>query len=363
MKAIALLGRRDEPTDGVADYCKFLASAFQRHDIELDIVRVPWAERGWLGAMRWLSRESRSWTGHWVILQYTALEWSRRGFSFRVRGILRLLHKRGVRCAVVFHDAYPFEGTRLRDRVRRRIQNWTMRELYLQSERSAFTVPLQSVPWLPPDQRRAAFIPIGANVPSYCQSRTYSTRQTPKIIAVFSVTEAGAGAREVQEIAMAVRGAHDRLGPVRLEIFGRGCEESRALLEKGLNRSGIEIRVRGVIPADEITKTLATAHVLLFVRGLMNSHRGTAIAGIACGLPVVGFGEVGVDPAIESAGIRLARLHDTEALANALVEVLADEKVWRELHERSLRAQAEYFSWDAVAKRFVSLLKEREGRR
>ena len=55
-KWIALLGRQDEPTDGVEDYCSFLGRALASQGIELEQVRVPWGELGWIGALRQLSR-------------------------------------------------------------------------------------------------------------------------------------------------------------------------------------------------------------------------------------------------------------------------------------------------------------------
>jgi len=356
MKVIALLGRRDEPTDGVADYCSFLAQALRKQDIELEIVRMPWAERGWGEAMRWLAGESSNWRADWVLLQYTALSWSRRGFSVRARDILKLLRQQGLRCAVVFHDAHPFEGTRFRDKVRQKIQNRTMLHLYRNSERSAFTVALETAEWLPRDAPHAAFIPIGANIPTSCIHKTYRSSDSPKVVAVFSVTDGEPRVQEVDDIVGAVKLVHARIGPVRLEVFGRGAENARKLLENGLSVPGIELRVRGIIPAEEITRTLAEAHVLLFVRGLTNSHRGTAIAGIACGLPVVGYGQAGADPAIDMAGVCLAPWRNPETLAESLVTVLQDENLWRQLHERSLKAHAEYFSWDAVAGRFANLL-------
>jgi glycosyltransferase involved in cell wall biosynthesis len=362
MKAIALLGRRDEPTDGVADYCKFLAPALLKHNIELEVARVPWAERGWSQAMRWLSSESRKWTGEWVLLQYNALAWSRRGFPVRARRVLKLLQRRGARCGIVFHDAHAFEGLRFRDRLRGMIQNWTMLELYKHAERSAFTVPLSSAEWLPSERSRAAFIPIGANIPSLYIRRSYTAAETPKVVAVFSITGGEACARETQDISHAVRSVNAQLGPVRLEVFGRGAEYAQELLEETLGVPGIELHVRGVIPADEITRTLAAAHVLLFVRGVINSHRGTAIAGISCGLPVVAYGKAGDDPAIDAAGCRLALWHNPNALAAELRHVLSDARLWQALHERSLRAQAEYFSWEAVASRYAQLLSTSETR-
>ena len=46
-RAIALLGRRDEPTDAVEEYCRYLGEALRAHDFELELVRVAWLEDGW----------------------------------------------------------------------------------------------------------------------------------------------------------------------------------------------------------------------------------------------------------------------------------------------------------------------------
>ena len=101
-KWVALLGRRDTPTDGVEDYCTFLGEALEQHGVQLQNVRVRWSDEGWFGALRHLWRESGGWRDDWVLLQYTAMGWSRRGFPF---GALAALyhssspwrpHRRGV---------------------------------------------------------------------------------------------------------------------------------------------------------------------------------------------------------------------------------------------------------------------------
>jgi glycosyltransferase involved in cell wall biosynthesis len=358
-KWIALLGRRDMPTDGVEDYCTFLSQALLHRGVELKKVRVQWNEKGWTAAIRKLWRESGDWCGNWVLLQYTALGWSRRGFPIPALIVLRVLRRRAARCVVVFHDASVSASPRLRDRMRNAVQNWTMRKLFEQSEREVLTVPLKSLYWLPSDRSRATFIPIGANVPEYCRNRAFSAEKTPKIVVVFSVTGGETQSQEVHDIALAARHVKQRVGPIRLEVFGRGCEEARKSLERALNGSGVELRVRGVVAAEEITRTLASAHALLCVRGLITSRRGTAIAGIACGLPVVGYGHSGSNPAIDAAGVRLVPWRNSAMLSDGLAQVLTDEKLWQDMHEKSLRAQAEYFSWDAVAGRFASMLQSR----
>jgi glycosyltransferase involved in cell wall biosynthesis len=361
-KWIALLGRRDIPTDGVEDYCTFLSQALVHRGVELKKVRVQWNEKGWVVALRELWRESADWRGTWVLLQYTALGWSRRGFPIPALIVLHVLRRRAARCVVVFHDASTSASPRLRDRMRNAVQTWTMRKLFEQSEREVLTVPPETLHWLPSDQTRSTSIPIGANIPDYRGNRMFSAEQTPKMIAVFSVTGGDTRSQEVHDIVLAARRVKQRVGRLRLEVFGRGCEEARELLERSLNGSGIELHVRGVIPAEEITRTLTGAHALLCVRGLTTARRGTAIAGIACGLPVVGYGQPGSDPAVDAAGVRLAPWRNSEALSDELAQVLTDEKLWLEMHERSLRAQVQFFSWDAVAHRYLNMLTIPENR-
>lgn len=59
---------------------------------------------------------------------------------------------------------------------------------------------------------------------------------------------------------LAIKRVTDRIGRVRLEVFGPGAEEARQLLERGLEGSDIDLAISG-----------------------------TAVAGVACGLPVMGY--------------------------------------------------------------------------
>src|SRR5207248_11051842 len=99
---IGLLGRRESPTDGVEDYCSFLGAALRRESVGLRSVRVNWAEEGWPGALRRLWGESAGWTGNWVLLQFTTLAYSRRGFPLRlpklIRSFLLSVARREVGC-------------------------------------------------------------------------------------------------------------------------------------------------------------------------------------------------------------------------------------------------------------------------
>src|SRR5579863_9426335 len=127
---IALLGRQDTPVDGVEDYCTFLGRALAAKGIELKLTRVPWMEKGWIGALRWLAHESGAWRGKWVIIQYTALSWSHRGFPIFALAVLSVLRRRGARVAVVFHEPRRQGGPRWIDRLRGACQDRVIRRLY-----------------------------------------------------------------------------------------------------------------------------------------------------------------------------------------------------------------------------------------
>src|ERR1700675_2172514 len=162
---VALVGRRDEPTDGVADYCAWLGGAVGEYGYQLETVRLDWPERGWRAALADLRERAEAWRGRWVLLQYTTLAWSRRGFPLQTPRILSVLRKSGVRCGVVFHDFAPFVGKSAIGRVREFCHIRVLQSLYRHAERAIFTVPLEKVYWLPPAHPKAVYIQVGANCP------------------------------------------------------------------------------------------------------------------------------------------------------------------------------------------------------
>jgi len=63
--AIALLGKRDEPTGAVEEHCRYLGSALHSHDIQVEIRRVPWEIRGWSDSLTALRLEAADWRNRW----------------------------------------------------------------------------------------------------------------------------------------------------------------------------------------------------------------------------------------------------------------------------------------------------------
>ena len=359
---VALLGRRDVPTDAVETYCEYLAEALSLHHIRLRCVRFPWEEQGWSAAFAGLQREFNSTRPDLVLLQYTALAWSRHGFSLGFLRVLRFLRRAKIRCGVVFHDAAPYEGARLIDRLRQNSQQLVMRSAVRQAELSVMTLPKERTRWLPVVASRCVSIPVGANLPSPEASWKRKDSALPPAVAVFSITEGATD--EVQIIADAVRYASVQIGELRLVVFGRGVADFERLFRERLAGTAVQLSIIGVVDAHEIVRLLSDASVFLFVRGHISARRGSAIAGIACGLPVVARrGWETASPITEAGVVLLPPDAGGEAFGAALVRVLSDREYAAELAELSRKAFSRYFSWQVIAAQYVQTMRELESSR
>jgi glycosyltransferase involved in cell wall biosynthesis len=358
-RCIALLGRRDEPTDAVEEYCRYLGEALKEHNIDLELMCVDFAQRGWSSALEELRRQAEGWRGRWVFVQYTALGWSKRGFPLKFTRVLNVLRKAGARVAVVFHDVTPYGGRRILDGIRHRAQIHTMRDAHRQADLSVFTVALEQISWIPQQSANAAFISVGANLPISPEAHTSSEPRgaKPPTIAVFGITGGEAGRRESGLITEAVKYAANRAGKLRLLTFGRHADDAEKYLREGLRGTDVELQVSGVLPGMEVVRKLASADVSLFVRGGISTRRGSSIASIACGLPVVAYSGPETAFPISEAGVVLLSPEKREELAEALTRVLTDGEYRASLAERSRRAYDQYFSWKAIATRYAEALR------
>ena len=354
---VALLGRRDEPTDAVEEYCHYLGEALEAHGISFEFARIPWCEIGWRKALAGMDRRAGDWKNAWILIQYTALAWSRRGFPLRLLGLIRFLRKRGLRCGVVFHDAQPYYGSRLVDRVRRQLQIYTMREAVRLADLAVLTIPREKAQWLPASAPNVIFIPVGANLPSpeTVWAKEKNGGERPPTVAVFSLSQDRVGAEEVKAIVEGVSYVAKRIGPVRLEIFGRNAKSAEKHLRESLQGMDVELSLTGMLAAEEVVRVLGKSDVLLFARGAISTRRGSAIAGIACGLPVVAAEGWETSAPITEAGVVLTR--PGEQFGPTLMRVLCDPPYRAWLAERSRKAQQSYFSWQAIAQRYATALR------
>lgn len=351
---IALLGRRDSPTDGVQDYCEFLGRALEQRGVKLIIRRVDWMTRGWLAALRELWYSSNEWRGHWVVVQYTALSWSRHGFPLGAVAVVLTLRVRGVRCGVVFHEPNRTSGRRWLDMIRGFCQSWVIQRIYRLVAKAIFADSLETIRWLPKSDAKAAFIPIGANVPEpLSPAAHFRGNNEPKTVAIFCVTGAPHASIEIEDIAEAARSAVSNGSAVRFVFFGRGTPEAREQILYAFRRIPVDVSVLGLLEPEKIRDVLANSDVMLCVRGAIYPRRGSAIAGISFALPIVCYAGPETGFPITEAGLELVTYRDRRALGKAVCRVLTDDRLRRNLRTRSLRAYAEYFCWTRIADRFA----------
>jgi glycosyltransferase involved in cell wall biosynthesis len=352
-KVIMLLGRRDQPTDGVADYCEKLREAGLARGISFESVQIPWAENGWGPALAELQSAAAGWRDRWVLLQFTTLAWSRRGFPLRATRVLDVIRRCGARTGVVFHDFFPLPGMGIVGHAREYCHLRVLRQLHARSDLAIFTVPLNKVSWLPQRRENSVFIPVGANCPELITAAREDSSKF-KTVAVYSITGGNRTSIEIADISVALKRASKAVGLIQLLLFGRGSRDGEAALRSELRGAEVQVECLDILSAEQITKTLTRADVLLFVRGAISSRRGSAIAGIASGLPIVCYSGPETAWPITEAGILAVPLGDREALAGALETVLSDDLFRKTLAERSRRAQEKYFSWTAITEQYAA---------
>jgi glycosyltransferase involved in cell wall biosynthesis len=361
---VTLLGRGEVPADGVADYCANLGRALKPLGYETQIERVSWFENGWLAALARVWREARRPDRPWFLLQYTALGWSTRGLPIGAALVLLVLKLRGAKCGVMFHEPWRQgeEHPRAVDRVRAWLQEWTIHRLYGLSDRCIFSIPLKVVGWLPASDRKSFFISLGPNIPEKLDGamKAHDASDCERTVSVFCLSPQPAAKLEVREIGVACRAAVTAGFQVRVVFVGRGTDDAAADIsaEFPVGDASMEaVNLRFKEPP-EIAEVIRESDVLFCVRGILNMRRGSALAGVACGIPVLGYAGQMEDTPLMDAGIVAVPAHDLDALSRELIRILSDARLRDELRERNVAMQRKYFSWDAISKAYVRALSD-----
>jgi glycosyltransferase involved in cell wall biosynthesis len=352
---VALLGREDEPTDALEDYCKLLAQSLHKRGYSLEISRIAWAEQGWRRALKDAEMRFAEQRGGWALVQYTPLAWSRRGFPLRFARIIDVLKVAGLHILIVFHDPEPFGGRRFRDRLRQRVQLAVMRRAARQADKIVSTISPDRVPWMqdPAIRAKTLLLPVGSNLPVMPRISETPANRIPKII-VFGFSNL---ADETSMIAWVLSRAAEIVGPLHLTVFGRGAKTAGTLLLPLLANTPVALEDFGILEAERAGSLLANADVQLFVRSGLSSRRGSGIAGIACGLPIIGFSDAETAFPITEAGVRLVPTGDREGLVRELVLVLNQPALRETLRQRNLEVADLHFSWDRIADAYLSFLR------
>lgn len=341
-----LLGRRDTPSDGVEDYSIRLAEALEKLGHPVELCRAQWDSIGTRAAMNSLRAELTSTRRDWILLQFTHLMWSRRGFAYRALQAARIARGSGSKLAVIIHDPLAFSGRRWRDRARRRFQHEIMRRLARVADHTFVTVPPERLPWLRhASPSKTSFIPVGSSIlPSSTIVPEYESRK-PFTVVVFGVSSQN----EIEDISEVTKAVSEALGDLRVVVLGRGSTEAAPQLREMTKGSGGSVVVKGMTTARSVSLNLEEADAFLFVRGGISCRRSTAVAALAHGLPVVGYEGDETSWPITEAGVLLGPLRDTSFVSRALIRLAGDPPLLRSLRGLSSQAYEHYFSWARIA--------------
>jgi glycosyltransferase involved in cell wall biosynthesis len=338
------VGLRDTPTDGVRDFVDHLAEELQERSVDASTLEIRWSDLGWRRALRMLP------TVHGIVLiQYTHLAWSRRGFSIGVLRAHRALGRMGATVGTVFHDPTPFAGKRLRDRVRSGVQRAVVRQLARKSAITFSTVEPDFVAAFDGIESRPRFLPAGSNVPA---ASRHGHSDDGFVVSVFGVTERDRD--EALMLADIVQRVARVLRSVSLQVVGRGAIDAEATLRSSIG--SIPLNLDGVIDASEVSNRIASSDALLFVRGEASSRRGTVVAAICNGVPVVAPEGPETGPAVRAAGIGYFPEGDNQAAADELIRLGSDPDFAERQVARQLAACETTFSWPAIASRLLEAL-------
>jgi glycosyltransferase involved in cell wall biosynthesis len=154
-------------------------------------------------------------------------------------------------------------------------------------------------------------------------------------------------------IAEGLRYAAERIGALQLVVLGRNSNIGGNELTEKLAGAPVKVTTHGLLAAEQVVSVLGSCDVLLFARGPLSTRRGSALAGIACGLPVVAREGWETAAPVTEAGVVLVPQEAKEGFGPALFRVLSDESYRALLAERSRHAQEQYFSWRAIAAQYV----------
>lgn len=154
--------------------------------------------------------------------------------------------------------------------------------------------------------------------------------------------------RLIEAVARAARRV-----PVRLIIAGSGRPAHVAALKDLAVIVGASVELKLYVPPDDLP-VLYRGACLVALPSLAEGFGLTALEAMACGRPVVAANTSSIPEVVGDAGL-LVDPRDGDAIADAILRLLTDEPLRRELIARGL-TRAAFFSWERTARQVLAVL-------
>ncbi len=146
---------------------------------------------------------------------------------------------------------------------------------------------------------------------------------------------------------------------LQLVVAGPDAEGYGGKMREWLKAGGVVERATftGILAGEERIAAMQEAEV--FVLPSYSENFGQAVAeAMACGVPVVISNRVNLWPDVEAAGAGLIVDSNSEHTARALLTLLEDPALGRQMGECGRRLVAQRYSWEAVGDQMVELYQE-----
>jgi glycosyltransferase involved in cell wall biosynthesis len=332
--------RRTQPVDAIDEYSRRLVDAMVRSGR-----RATYLPDGLSIARRTDVRPD------WILLQYMPFSYARWGLAPGViRDAIALKRATGARFAVMVHECWVPMVT-WRTCLMGAYQRAQLRTLLRVAD--VFAVSMES--FLTPFGSRGVAIPVGSNISPTATARD-DARQAlgvgdELVIALFGT---GNAQRVLGHAETALAALVDERGTDEIRVLNLGAGAKPLSVPPGLR-----VDTPGTLAEDEVSLRLRASDLLLlsFADGI-STRRGTLMAGLAHGLPIVGLRGVSTDAVLlrHPEAFVLTPVGDHEAFAKAVLALAGDRERMAATGQAAGALYREQFDWPVIADRMLALL-------
>jgi len=342
-----LTGQYPPQAGGVSDYTRLVAEALAAVGDEV-VVYAPRQDKGpdlappgvrirrlpdhfALRGLRWLDRELACDRPDRILIQYVphAFGWKAMNVPFVAWALIRRVRRRDdVR--VMFHEvAFPWVGRPLRYNVLAAV-NRAMAAVLVQACTRAY---VSTPSWVPLLRRLGAgrlpiaWAPVPSNVPEAAPTTAVAARRAELTCDDLSARVAchfgTYGPWITRDLGPVVRELLDRRPDVRVLLLGSGGDRWRDELAGGRTDWQARVIAPGPLPAHLIAQNLRACDLVIqpYPDGA-SSRRGSLMAALANGVPVVTTIGVLSEPVWSDGAVAAAPAGDPDRLARLAIELL-----------------------------------------
>jgi glycosyltransferase involved in cell wall biosynthesis len=351
-----------ETKGGVSDYVGRWSGEIAHRGCHVSVITRPQArpeslvdvlplQRRWgLLAMPALVERIRRTNPDVVVVQYVPQMYGYRGLAIGISVAVVILRLLGFSVVTVGHELYYSRTSRVSLGAVGVVQRLATVLLAWGSTALVVTVPdrlarLQHLfPWW---ADKFHLIPVGSTLESTSVADPKAWRRTMGIpdAAVLLVCQALDPNRETLGI----------LREVLCRVCASGIDVRLALVGPGAVSHENCINV-GYVHSNVVTQILASADIaILPFDGGASGRRTTLINALAMGLPVITNSGSNTDVALFDRAVRLLDHRTTDAMSNAVLELVAKPETRADLARSARHLYASHFSWEASVQRWVAL--------